>query len=130
MKQLTKKEILICEEYIVNGFHKTNAYASQHPNTKNINSLRTEATKFFKKEHIKEYLEERTAEAVEKAKTLTNMLLINLQYDAFERNIDADFGWKEKQNAQKLMIATIEKLANKSTNETSNKTITISLLDD
>ena len=58
------------------------------------------------------------------------MLLINLQYDAFERNIDADFGWKEKQNAQKLMIATIEKLANKSTNETSNKTITISLLDD
>ena len=87
-------------------------------------------TKFFKKEHIKEYLEERTAEAVEKAKTLTNMLLINLQYDAFERNIDADFGWKEKQNAQKLMIATIEKLANKSTNETSNKTITISLLDD
>ena len=75
-------------------------------------------------------MEERTAEAVEKAKTLTNMLLINLQYDAFERNIDADFGWKEKQNAQKLMIATIEKLANKSTNETSNKTITISLLDD
>ena len=75
-------------------------------------------------------MEERTAEAVEKAKTLTNMLLINLQYDAFERNIDADFGWKEKQNAQKLMISTIEKLANKSTNETSNKTITISLLDD
>ena len=75
-------------------------------------------------------MEERTAEAVEKAKTLTNMLLINLQYDAFERNIDADFGWKEKQNAQKMMIATIEKLANKSTNETSNKTITISLLDD
>ena len=75
MKQLTKKEILICEEYIVNGFHKTNAYASQHPNTTNINSLRTEATKFFKKEHIKEYLEERTAEAVEKAKTLISPII-------------------------------------------------------
>lgn len=109
MKQPTKKEKLIVEEYLYNGFSKVKAYKTQYPNLKPT-SLRTEAYKFFNKPHIKEYAESRVEDIMESSKQLTNKMLINLEYDCFERDVDEEFSWREKQNSQKLMISLLKGL--------------------
>lgn len=109
MSKITKKEMLIVEEYLYNGFSKVKSYKTQYPNLKPT-SLRSESYKFFNKPHIKEYVEKRVEELMENAKQLTNKMLINLEYDCFEREIDEEFSWREKQNSQKLMISLLKEL--------------------
>ena len=106
---LNQKEMLIVEEYLVNGFNKTQSYKVGYPN-QSYSSLRVESCKFFKREDVKEYVEEKIREQVEGVKTLTNKMLINLEYDVFEREVDENFTWKEKQNSQKMMIGLLKQL--------------------
>ena len=106
---LNQKEMLIVEEYLVNGFNKTQSYKVGYPN-QSYSSLRVESCKFFKREDVKEYVEEKIREQVEGVKTLTNKMLINLEYDVFEREVDEEFSWREKQNSQKLMISLLKEL--------------------
>ena len=101
--------MLIVEEYLVNGFNKTQSYKVGYPN-QSYSSLRVESCKFFKREDVKEYVEEKIREQVEGVKTLTNKMLINLEYDVFEREVDENFTWKEKQNSQKMMIGLLKQL--------------------
>ena len=109
MSKITEKEMLIVEEYLYNGFSKVKSYKTQYPNLKPT-SLRSESYKFFNKPHIKEYVEKRVEELMENAKQLTNKMLINLEYDCFEREVDENFTWKEKQNSQKMMIGLLKQL--------------------
>ena len=106
---LNQKEMLIVEEYLVNGFNKTQSYKVGYPN-QSYSSLRVESCKFFKREDVKEYVEKKIREQVEGVKTLTNKMLINLEYDVFEREVDENFTWKEKQNSQKMMIGLLKQL--------------------
>ena len=106
---LNQKGMLIVEEYLVNGFNKTQSYKVGYPN-QSYSSLRVESCKFFKREDVKEYVEEKIREQVEGVKTLTNKMLINLEYDVFEREVDENFTWKEKQNSQKMMIGLLKQL--------------------
>ena len=127
MKQLTKKEMLIVEEYLYNGFSKVKSYKTQFPHLKPT-SLRSESYKFFNKPHIKEYVESRVEELMGSSKQLTNKMLINLEYDCFEREVDEEFSWREKQNSQKLMISLLKEL--KVEVNTKDDNITICLLED
>ena len=106
---LNQKEMWIVEEYLVNGYNKTQSYKVGYPN-QSYSSLRVESCKFFKREDVKEYVEEKIREQVEGVKTLTNKMLINLEYDVFEREVDENFTWKEKQNSQKMMIGLLKQL--------------------
>ena len=106
---INQKEMLIDEEYLVNGYNKTQSYKVGYPN-QSYSSLRVESCKFFKREDVKEYVEEKIREQVEGVKTLTNKMLINLEYDVFEREVDENFTWKEKQNSQKMMIGLLKQL--------------------
>ena len=109
MKKLTKKDILIVEEYLSNGFNKSKSYQTQYPNhTKK--SIGTESSRFFKQPHIREYVEQRLEEEIESKKTLTNKLLSSLDFDCFDREVDEEFTWKEKQNSQKMLIGLLKQL--------------------
>lgn len=108
-KMLKKKDILIIEEYFINGFNKKLAFQKYHPN-QNDASARTESSRFFRKQEVKEYVDNRMNDSITDAKTLTNKLLYNLEYDSFDRDIDYDFTWKEKQASQKMLIGMLEKL--------------------
>ena len=109
MKKLTKKDILIVEEFLSNGFNKSKSFATQYPNhTKK--SIGTESSRFFKQPHIKEYVEQRLEEQLESKKMITNKLLSSLDYDCFERELDEEFTWKEKQNSQKLLMGLLKQM--------------------
>lgn len=107
MQELTNKEMLIAEEYLSNGFKKQTAYKVYYPSqTKGSNNR--ESYKFFAKEHIKNYIEQKIESNIINSKALSNKILSSLDYDSFEREIDEQFNYSNKQKAQEMLMKMIK----------------------
>lgn len=122
--KLTPKEILICEEYFINGFNKTKAYQKGYPNYKG-KSIYVESCKYFSKPHIKEYIENRLREIIQSSETITNKLITQLEYDCFERECDEVFTYNHKQKSMEMLIKLIKQQTEYSFKVSSNEDITI-----
>ncbi len=58
MNELTIKQQLFCDEYLINGFNGTKAYLSVYKNVKNENTAAVNASNLLRNPNISRYLEE------------------------------------------------------------------------
>lgn len=103
---LTVKDRMIIDEYLHNGFNKSKAYAKFHSESdySSPKSLYNTALKFFKRQKVKEYLNDLMDSTIGDRETLINELLYKLKDDYFNRPTDSTYTQSDRNNDLKMLV--------------------------
>ena len=105
-KKLTNKDILVIEEYFLNGFNKSAAFAKYNPveKYKNQQTFNQAVYQFFNRTTVKEYIDNTIESTIGDRTELINELLYSLKNNIFRKPIDEFYSYSNKQKDIELLI--------------------------